>query len=188
MKRIIVTLTFLLATSSVASAQFTKSKENLRGLTGVRLIVMYGHCPTRDISNCAQGLDEAQRPEVLRMLEADATAKLEEAGITVFGLADKRNDRKAGDPKLIIMVTLDKLNGFVHPIVTEVKLLQRVRLVRNSSIEFDAVTWSIGGVGAPKLEIPVLRSLVASNLDDFIEDYQSVNAKQSASSSKDKIK
>lgn len=187
MKRIIVALTFLLATSSVASAQFVKSKENLRGLTGVRLMVMYGHCPTRDISNCAKGLDEAQRPEVLRMLEADATAKLEEAGIPLFGLADERS-AKAGGPKLIIMVTLDKLNGFVHPIVTEVKLLQRVRLVRDVSIEYDAVTWSIGGVGAPKLEIPVLRRLVASNLDDFIEDYRSVNPKQSASSSKDKIK
>jgi hypothetical protein len=132
-------------------------------------------------------LDKPQRPEVLRMLEADATAKLEEAGIPLFGLADARSSQ-AGGPRLIIMVTLDKLNGFVHPIVTEVKLLQRVRLVRDASIEYDAVTWSIGGVGAPKLEIPVLRSLVASNLDDFIEDYRSVNPKQSASSSKDKIK
>ena len=56
MKRIVLTLILLLATSSVASAQFAQSKENLRGLTGVRLIVMYHR---------ADGLDEAQRPEVL---------------------------------------------------------------------------------------------------------------------------
>ena len=177
MRRSILALTFLLAMSSGASAQFTPSKENLRGLTGVRLIVMYGHCPTRDISNCAEGLDEAQRPEVLKMVEDDATAKLQNAGIPLFGLADART-AKAGAPKLIVMVTLDKPNGFVHPVVTEVKLLQRVRLVRDSSIEFDAVTWSQRGVGGPKLRIDMIRSLLANNLDQFIEDYQSVNPKQ----------
>ena len=185
MTRITLALTFLLATTSVASAQFTPSKENLRGLTGVRLIVMFGNCPTRDPINCAEGLDEAQRPEVLKMLEADATAKLQNAGIPLFGSVDKRNST-AGGPKLIVMVTLDKPNGFIHPIETELKLLQRVRLSRDPSIEFDALTWSQEGVGAPKLEIPIIRRLVANHLDRFIEDYLSVNPKQSASSGKDK--
>jgi hypothetical protein len=163
--------------NSGASAQFAPGKENLRGLTGVRLIVMFHR---------ADGLDEAQRPEVLKMLEADTTAKLEEAGIPLFGLADKRT-QQAGAPKLIVLVTLDKPNGFVHPVVIEVKLLQRVRLVRDPSIEYDAVTWSLGGVGQP-LEISRIRRLVAGDLDRFIEDYRSVNPKQSASSSKDKSK
>lgn len=43
MKRIILASTFLLATNGVASAQFTRSTENLRGLTGVGLIVMFDH-------------------------------------------------------------------------------------------------------------------------------------------------
>jgi len=186
MKRIILALTLLLATSSAASAQFAPSKENLRGLTGIRLIVMYGHCPSRDFSNCAEGLDEAQRPEVLKMVEADTTAKLQQAGIPLFGLADKRN-QEAGGPKLIVMVTLDKPNGFVHPVVTEVKLLQRARLVRDPSIEYDAVTWSHEGVGQP-LEVTRIRRLVADQLDRFIADYLSVNPKQSASSGNDKSK
>src|SRR6266850_1354222 len=75
MKRIILALTFLLTTSSVASAQFTPSKENLRGLTGVRLIVMFDR-PTR-----AEAFDEVKRPGVLKMLEDDTKAKLEKAGI-----------------------------------------------------------------------------------------------------------
>ena len=179
MKRIVLALSFLLATSSVASAQFTPTKENLRGLTGVRLIVMFGHCPTRNPINCAEGLEEAQRLEVLQMLEADVTAKLQEAGIPLLRNANELH--KAGGPRLIVMVTLDKPNGFVHPIVTEVKLLQRVRLVRDSSIEYDAVTWSQGGVGQP-LEISRIRRLVANHLDRFIEEYLSVNPKQSASS------
>ena len=85
------------------------------------------------------------------------------------------------------MVTLDKPNGFVHPVVTEVKLLQRVRLMRDPSIEYDAVTWSREGVGQP-LEISRIRRLVADHLDRFIEDYRSVNPKQSASSGKNKSK
>jgi hypothetical protein len=166
MKRIVLALAFLLAMSSVASAQFAPSIENLRGLTGVRLIVMFGR---------ADGLEEAQRPDVLKMLEADTTAKLQKAGIPIFRFADEIE--KAGAPQLVVLVTLDKPNGFVHPLVTEVKLLQRVRLARDPSIETDAVTWIIEGVGGPKLEIPMIRRQVASEIDRFIEDYLSVNPK-----------
>lgn len=175
MKKIVLTVMFLLATSSVASAQFAPSTENLRGLTGVRLIVMFAR---------ADGLQEAQRPKVLEMLEADATAKLQKAGIPLFRFADET--RNAGFPQLIVLITLDKPNGFVHPLVTEVKLLQRVRLLRDPSIETDAVTWSLGGVGGPKLDIEMLRRQVASEIDRFIEDYRSVNPKQSAGSGMDK--
>jgi hypothetical protein len=181
MKRIVLALTFLLATSSVAAAQFAPSTENLRGLKGVQLHVMYGHCPTRDVSNCAQGLDEAQRPEVLKIVEADATEKLQKAGIPLFQTADE--EINAGFPHLVVMVTLDKLNGFVYPVVTEVKLFQRVRLLRDLTIETDVVTWSLGGVGGPKLDIPKIRRMVATGIDRFIADYQSVNPKESVTSS-----
>ena len=177
MKRIVLTLIFVLASSSVALGQFAPSTENLRGLKGVRLVVMFGR---------ADALDEAQRPEVLKMLEADATEKLQKAGIPLFRNADEVTN--TGFPYLVILVTLDKPNGFVHPIVTEVKLFQRVRLLRDSSIETDAVTWSLDGVGGPKLDIPMLRRQVAGEIDRFIADYQSVNPGQSASSGKDKSK
>ena len=85
------------------------------------------------------------------------------------------------------MVTLDKLNGFVPAILTEVTLLQRVHLVRDPSIETNAVTWSRYGVGN-KLEISRIRRLVATLIDSFIEDYLSVNPKQSANSGKDNAK
>ena len=180
MKRIVLALTFLLATSSAASAQFAPTTENLRGLTGVRLMVMLGGYPHR--------LDEAQRPELLKMVEADATAKLQAAGIPVFRLADKRNDEKAGDPRLVITVPMDEPNSSMS-LTTEVKLLQKVRLSRDPSIETDAVTWSReGSVGGPSLRNSRIRQQIAGLIDRFIQDYLSVNPKQSANSTKQKSK
>jgi hypothetical protein len=186
MKRIILALTFLLATSSVASAQFAQGTENLRGLGGVRLIVMF-HGATRAEAfgaTRAQGLEEVQRPEVLKMIEDAMTAKLEKAGIpfTRSQSADKIGKDYA---RLMVLVRLNVPNGFVSPLEPEVKLLQTVRLARDPSIEFDAVTWSLAGFGN-RLEIPMMRRLIADLIDSFIRDYLSVNPKQSASSGKDK--
>src|SRR5258708_17048061 len=107
MKRIVLALTFLLATSSVASAQFAASTENLRGLTGVRLVVMF-HGPTRE-----EAFDEIKRPGVLKMLEDDTAAKLEKAGIPFARglLADNTTKDYA---RLIVRVRFNVPNGFVH--------------------------------------------------------------------------
>lgn len=186
MKRIILALTFLLAASSVASAQYTPSTENLRGVTGVTLIVMF-HGATRAEAYGtarAEGLEDLQRPEVLKMLEDDMAAKLEKAGIP-FSRSPYTDKSTREYPRLIVLVRLNVPNGFDHPLEPEVKLLQRVRLLRDSSIEFDAVSWSRGGVGN-KLEMPMMRRLIATLIDSFIRDYLSANSKQSASSGKDK--
>ena len=175
MKRIILALTFLLATSSAASTQFAPGTENLRGLRGVRLIVMFDR-PTR-----AEAFDEVKRPGVLRMLEDDTKAKLEKAGIPFSRSRFADDIGKAGNPRLIVLAKFDKPNDFE----IEVKLLQTVRLTREPSIEFDAVTWSLGGGGNTQ-EIPMIRRVIADLIDRFIEDYLSVNPKQSASSGKDK--
>lgn len=177
MKRIVFALTFLLATSSAAWAQFAPSKESLRGLTGVRLIVMF-NAPTR-----AEAFDEVQRPGVLKLLEADTKAKLEKAGIPFSHSQFADRIGEAGNPRLIVLVKLDQPKGFE----TEVKLIQSVQLSRDPSIETDAVTWSLGG-GGNKGEIEIVRRQVASLIDRFIEDYLSKNSKQSASSGKEKSK
>ena len=176
MKTIVLALTFLLATSSSASAQ---SKENLRGLKGVRLMVMLDS-PHR--------LDEAQWPELLKMVQADAIAKLNEAGIPVFGLGDKRNGEKDGNPRLVIRVPQDNPDSSSN-VTSEVELVQNVRLSRDPSIETDAVTWSRGGfLGGPRERTPRMRVQIADLVDQFVRDYQSVNPKESAASTKPKSK
>jgi very-short-patch-repair endonuclease len=83
---------------------------------------------------------------------------------------------------------LDKPNGYLNPIVTEVKLFQRVRLLRDSSIETDAVTWSLNGVAGPKVDVAKLRRQVASEIDRFVADYSSVNPKLMVTSNNVKLK
>jgi hypothetical protein len=175
MKRTIFLPALLLIAAAVVSGQTQAGhggqESNLKGLSGVRLIVMFGR---------ADGLEEAQRPEVLKMLEADTTAKLQTAGIPLLKFNDEID--KAGSPQLVVMVTLDIPNGYVNPIVTEVKLLQRVRLARDSSIELDAATWSAYGVGN-KLDFARIRRLVATNIDQFIRDFRTVNSKETVQAS-----
>jgi hypothetical protein len=67
----------------------------------------------------------------------------------------------------------------VQPLVTDVKLLQRVRLARDPSIEADLATWEQSGIGGPELTVEMIRSQVATEIDQFIQDYLAVNPKQS---------
>jgi len=180
----VLALTFLLATSSAASAQFAPSKENLRGLKGVRLMVMLANQPHR--------LDEAEWPELLKMVQADAIAKLQEADIPLSQSKFVDEIGKAGDPRLVIIVPMDERDSSVS-LTTEVKLLQLVRLSRDLSIETHAVTWSQqGSVYAPKYAPKprdlIVRQQIDGLIDQFIQDYLSVNPKQSANSTKQKSK
>jgi len=94
-------------------------------------------------------LDEAQWPELLKMVQADAYAKLQAAGIPFSRSRFVDEIGKNGDPRLIINVPMDEPNSSTS-LATDVKLLQRVRLSRDPSIETDAVTWSReGSVGGP---------------------------------------
>jgi hypothetical protein len=177
MNKILMALTLLLVSGSAAIAQFAPSTENLHGLTGVRLMVILGHYPHR--------LEEAQKPEILKLVEADARAKLEQAGIP-FYISPSDPRRNANYAVLVITVPMDETNSSMS-LTTEVKLLQKVRLARDPSIETDAVTWTTeGGVGGPGRRDSRIREQIGGEIDQFIRDYFSVNPKQSAAKEKSK--
>ena len=167
MKRIVLTLAFLSVSSAVVMAQagHAGQERNLRGLKGIRLVVMFAR---------ADAIDEAQRPGILKLVESDSIAKFQKAAIPLFHFANEVED--AGFPQLIVYLTCDKPNGFVYPLVTDVKLLQRVRLARDPAIEADLATWEQWGIGAPKLTVEMIRSQVATEIDQFIKDYMAVNS------------
>jgi hypothetical protein len=168
MKLVILLIAFLLVSSSAAVGQsgHAGQERNLRGLKGLRLVVMFPK---------AAALDEAERLAILALVEADATAKFETAGIPLLRFTKEVED--AGSPQLIVYITLDKPNGFVSPLVANVKLLQRVRLARDPSIQADLATWEQSGIGGPTVTVEMMRGLVATEIDQFIRDYSVANSK-----------
>ncbi|MET0626703.1 MAG: hypothetical protein ABW250_27470 [Pyrinomonadaceae bacterium] len=172
MKRALLVIALLSFGSVAAAGQsgHAGQEKNLRGLKGLRLVVMFAR---------ADAIEEAERPAILKLVEADATAKLEKAGIPLLRYANEIED--AGSPQLIVHITLDKPNGFVYPLVTKVKLLQRVSLARDPSIQTDLATWEQWGVGGPTLTVEMIRSQVATEIDQFVSDYLAVNPRQRAS-------
>ena len=154
------------ATAIVGQSDTASQGNNLRGLKGVRLVVMFGR---------ADAVEETERAAILKLVEADATAKLETAGIPLFRFA--RELEEAGSPQLMVRITCDTPNGFVYPLVTHVTLTQRVHLARDSSISADAVTWERRGIGFPTLTIAMMRQQVSTAIDQFISDYASANPK-----------
>jgi hypothetical protein len=139
---------------------------SLRGLKGVRLTVMFGR---------SDAMDAAQRPAVLKVLQDDAKAQIQKAGIHLLESATEIEN--AGSPHLMMIITMDKPNGFAYPLVTELKLFQRANLGRDPSIEISVVTWTTFGVGAPEVNLEMLRSQVSTEVDQFIKDYLAENPK-----------
>jgi hypothetical protein len=159
----------LLITTVYVSAQTRAESidtESLRGLKGVRLIIMFGR---------AGAMEEALRPDVLKVLQSDAKAKFQKAGIALLEFAQEV-ENAPGSPQLIVKITMDKPNGYVYPVVTETKLLQKARLSSNPSLELSVPTWETHGIGVYEVtNMKMLRQQVGSHIDQFIKAYQIVN-------------
>ena len=146
----------------------SRDSESLKGLKGVRLTVMFGR---------AKAMDEAQKPMVLKLLQDDAKAKFQKAGIPLLVFADEV-ENAPGSPHFIVTITMDIPNGHVFPVVTKSRLLQKVRLSRDASIEMSVCTWETNGVGEYELtNLQMLRRQVGTEVDQFIEAYLAANPK-----------
>src|ERR1700752_143988 len=164
---LVITLTLLACTSVSAQTR----EQTLSGLKGVRLTVMYGR------SN--DGLDEAQRPQVLKMLQEQAKAKFVEAGIPLLATSDQ--SLPSCMPHFVVYVTLMKDASFAPPIMVEAKFFQKARLWRDPTKEIDAETWSSYGIGGPIVKTDVLENVFTQQVDAFIKAYQLANPQTRAS-------
>lgn len=72
-------------------------------------------------------MDEAQKPMVLKRLQDDARAKFQRAGIPLLENANEV-ENAAVSPHFLVVITMDIPNGHVFPVVTQSRLLQKVRL------------------------------------------------------------
>lgn len=111
--------------------------QSLRGLKGVRLVVMFGR---------TGALDEDRKPEILKALQGDAEAKLAKAGIPLLKTGGDLAEAP-GSLQLFVTVTLDRSNGHVFPVATQTRLLQKAHLSSDPSVELDLQTWAASSIG-----------------------------------------
>ena len=175
MRKLCFVLAFLLLTSAYAVAQSegrrkditagtAKQLESLRGLKGISLTV--------DLFDRDRGMEAAERLGVLKVLQDEAEALIQKAGIRLLKSTEIEN---AGSHNLRMLITVSKPNGFGYPLVSELKLFQQANLVRDPSIEMSLVTWETHGVGTPEVNLAMLRSQLSSEVGRFIEDYLAAN-------------
>jgi hypothetical protein len=171
MRKIIPTIVGLLLLMTGALAQstpkFGDDVESLRGLKGIRVLVQYHR---------ADALEEEKRPVILQILQSDAEEKFKKAGIPLLKYA-LDEVQAPGSPTFVVLVTMDKPNGHVYPVVTKSKLFQTVVLPRSPDVRFKNVsTWENYGIGNYELtNMEMLRLQVGGQVDMFIKDYLTVN-------------
>lgn len=173
MKKLILVCVWLSLSAAYAAAQ-SREAEGLRGLKGVRLVIMF---------NRGELMEQAQRAEVLKLLESEAKAKFRKAGIPLLQYAQELE--AAGSPQLVIVITLNPPNSYASPIDIRAKFSQKVRLSRELSIEMDVTTWETFGVGGPEVKVETIRDLTSTEVNQFVADYLSVNPKPTEGAGRD---
>ena len=172
MKRIVTALACLLfvATHAAAQSESQSTKgESLRGLKGVAVSIML---------NRGGVLDEVQRLAAMKLLQGDAEAKFQKAGIPLLKFAQEV-EREPGSPQFLLWITADKPNGHNYPVAIEARLVQNVQLSRDPSIQMSVTTWTTFGVGGgyEVTDTGKLREQVDYVVDHFIKAYLEANPK-----------
>lgn len=101
---------------------------------------------------------------------------LARAGIRVLSMSE--NLATPGHPVLFLVVNLIQSNFYpdICAYSISVELSQAVALAREPAILTVATTWHIASAGHVKMDsLPNLRKVVAARIDDFINDYLSMN-------------
>jgi len=173
MKRIIIALACLLFVAAHAAAQSESTAANwrsLRGLKGVAVSVV--------INNRSNVLDETQRLALTRLLQGDAEARLQKAGISLLKFAQEI-EQEPGSPRFLLTVIVDKPNGNNYPVVTESRLVQDVRLSRDPATQISVTTWTAStfGAGFEATDTESVHHQAGSEVDHFIKVYLEANPK-----------
>lgn len=163
MKLIKLLLSILMLTSMASQAQLQRSdtKESLRGLNGVYVIV--------------QIVDEHPEGVTTNHIESLVKSALSDAGIPMMSAPIKAN----GDACLSVTVDLihqPQLN--VYPFVVEVAITQDVQLKRTSRDKegMSAETWrrTVQAITSPD-RMDVVDLALKKCLEHFIQSYRAVN-------------
>jgi hypothetical protein len=148
-------------TPAVAQVDDESSRKTLAKMTAVSLLV-------EEIG------EEAQRDGLSdRDIQSDVERALRKAGIGVLSEDESTRDT----PMFYVAVLTDKNSDGVYGFAVFVRVLQRVRLARDTSVAVFATTWealpTVGTVGARYVDR--LRAEVLDSTSEFINAYRAAN-------------
>ena len=162
MTRYILTVTiFLISVTTHISAQNRSAEENLTGLQAMGVVVKFGN---------ADGLDVAEQPATLQMLQDRARKLLTEAEIPLLESTD--------GPRLVFTVTVNKKTDTAPAVYVESSVYERVRLRRDEKKEVELATWVWSGVGGPTATPKMLLDVFDGQIEGFVKDYRAANPKR----------
>jgi hypothetical protein len=157
-------MVFLLAASAATAQDADVSRQSLKGLKGVQVLVESLEAEVEQ-----GGLTKTS-------IQTDVELKLRQAGITVLTAAESM--AAPGSPYLYINVNTQ--GGPLYAFSIRVELKQSVRLDRDPSIEvYGVATWSaesVGTVGQDHLRD--IRGPIKDYVDQFVNAYLSVNPRK----------
>lgn len=155
----------LCSVSTVHAADDLSSRESLKGLPGVFIVV-----DDLDSSVEKAGLTKAD-------IQSQVEQELRLAGVPI--LTREQWVTTAGGPYLHVNAFLFSSDAGVWPFFVEVSSMQRVALERSSVNIFFAPTWSVatvGSVGTNKLG--QIKDIVKDYVDQFAKAYRDMNPKE----------
>ncbi len=139
--------------------------ESLRGIKGIHVVI--------------ESLNPDIEKDGLRIenIQTDVELKLRLAGFKV--LTEKEWLNEPGEPYLYVNVNSMKHEIGTHVFKVDIGLIQTVHLKRDTKIFLQATTWSSGIIGYVEKEkgVNYVRDSVKDLMDEFINDYLSVNPK-----------
>ena len=157
-------LTFLFTPTAYPTTKL--EIESLRGLTGVGVIV-------EDLPN---GI-KRELPFDENEIRMDVELKLRMAGIKVF--SDKEYLKTPGAPFLYVVLNIGQMSNMpIFYFNIGIYVRQAVYLKRNPNIQMLGATWETSVIGAIWKDLASqIRDNIKDLLDEFINDYLSVNPK-----------
>lgn len=154
----------LLSLTAQLVAQTTEKAKTMEGLKDFTVAVRYGH---------VDGPDEEWQGQLLPRLEERARESISEAGIPLS--QSKAEVGMTSRPRLVFTVELNR-RPEADPVLVRAEIFQRVRLWRDSAKELELATWSMYGVGGPRVTEQMVFDVFVGQVEVFLKTYRQVNA------------
>ena len=161
---VLALMILLFGLSAQLSAQTMEKAQTMEGLRDIVVVVKYGR---------VDGKQEEWQSTLLQRLEDRARHSLEEAEVPISQSTDEPG--KSGRPRLVFTVSLSR-KPEIDPVQVETEMVQRIRLWRDTVKQLELATWTMYGVGGPRITEKAVFDVFDEQVAEFIKTYREVNS------------